>query len=161
MAPVRSGLLTRQKRRLSGPDQLMLCGLMLSALFEVIRRLIERGFGVTDLILPSIFLVCAALIWTGWRWIFVAPIALIILAVLGGLAADGLSPLITPSTHWGDFEQWIVELPILGLSIFAAGAKVVQLIRKQALHLPAVTPYLIGLAAGLALGGNLLAVVNR
>jgi hypothetical protein len=148
-------------RRLSNLDQLMLWGLMLGALYEVIRRFLEGRVGVTDFVLVAIYLVCAALVWTGWRWIFLAPLVVIALAVFGGLAADGLSPLVNPATHWADFEQWIIELPLLGLFIFAGVAKLVQLIRKQTLHLPAFTPYIISAVVGLAIGGNLIAILNR
>jgi hypothetical protein len=149
------------KRRLSSPDQLMLWGLALSAVFEFIWRVIERPFDVSNLFLAAIYLVSAALVWTGWRWIFLAPLAFITLAVVGGLLADGLSPFIRPATHWGDFEQWTVELPLLGLFIFAGSVKIIQIIRRRPLQLPVFTPYLIGAVIGFALGGNLLAIVNR
>src|SRR5215831_17997800 len=99
MAAVRSSASTGRQRRLSSVDQLMLWGLFLSALFEVIRRLFAGHFGVSDVIFPGILLICAALIWTGWRWIFLAPIAFVVVAVLGGLIFDGLSPLIKLATH--------------------------------------------------------------
>jgi hypothetical protein len=148
------------KRRLSSLDQLMLWGFLLSALFEALRRLLEGRLG-SSFFLPVILLVCAAIIWTGWRWAFVAPIAFVLVAALGGLAADGLHPFIKPATHWGDFEQWTIELPLLFLVLFAAGAKVTQLIRKQPLRIPALIPYLISAFIGFAIGGNLLAILNR
>ena len=143
----------------------MVWGLIFSGLIEAIihlgRYLNGESFGLGDIIVPAFFLVSISIVWTGWRWAFLAPTVLILLLVLGGLAADGLSPFMKPATHWGDFEEWLVGLPVIGLFLCGAGAKLVQITRKEPLHLPAFTPYLISAIVGFALGGNLLAILNR
>ncbi|HET8852003.1 MAG TPA: hypothetical protein VFN02_05710 [Ktedonobacteraceae bacterium] len=161
MATMSSGLPTGQKRRLSGPDQLMLWGLITSGLImgAISVPTFKGGFG--DFFLLGFYLVSIALVATGLRWAFLAPAVLMALIVYGGLMTDGLKPFVMPAAHWRDFEMWLVGLPVIGLFLIGAVIKLIQIIRRQPLHLPKFTPYLIVAIVGFALGGNLLAVVNR
>jgi hypothetical protein len=139
----------------------MLWSLILSGFIMAIFSVSHFTGGAGDIFMMTYFLVSVALVWTGWRWAFLAPAVFTAFLLQGGLRADGLRPFVTPAAHWGDFEMWLVALPLMFLFLVGAVVKLVQIIRRKPLQLPAFSPYLIAVIAGFALGGNLLAIVNR
>jgi plastocyanin len=144
------------RRRWSTLDVIIIAGLLGIVAAFTLAQLLERTIIPPVLIESIVYLVCAGIAATGWRWAAVVPLIAIPIFVLSNLLSG--FPTYT-LTHPSDFLPVAVEAIEFMLSVMILGAcsvKLAQTLRHETPHAPQWMKPTLAALAGLAIGALLV-----
>lgn len=160
-SPKMSGENTSTRRR-STLDLVMLVGLAVVVVAEVLAMVSAGGIIPPVLITTIAYAICAILVFTGWRWAMVFPLALCTLGILGDFSSGFPEYTLThPSADYIPFILFVIEYPLLVMVIVAAAVKLTQTLRHETPHAPQWGRFALGTMAGLMLGAFLIGVIAQ
>ena len=143
-------------RGLSALDRVIIAGLLGIVLAFTLAQLLERTIIPPVLIESIVYLVCAGIVATGWRWAVVLTLIAIPIFVLSNLLSGFPTYALT---HPSDFLPFAVETIEFTLSVMILSAcivKLAQTLRHETPHAPQWMKPAIAALAGLAIGALLV-----
>lgn len=149
-------------RRRTPLDVVMLVGLSIVVVANVLAMLIEGSIIPPVLIATIAYSICAILVFTGWRWAMVFPLALCALGIVGDFSSGFPQYTLShPSFNYVPFVLFVIEYPLLVMVIVAATVKLTQTLRHETPHAPEWARPALGAMAGLMLGAFLIGVIAQ
>lgn len=144
-------------RRLSALDVTILVALAIVVLIDGTSMVIVGSVIPPLVIFGSLYLISAGVVATGWRW---APLFPVIFCTLGVIGEQSTGYPAYVYTHPGSnniaLTSFIINYPLLLLTIGCGVAKLVQTLRHEMPHAPGWLTLARGLAAGCIIGGILI-----
>jgi plastocyanin len=152
----RTARLGALRRRWTTLDVIIIVGLLGIVVAFTIAQLLERAIIPPVLIESIVYLICAGIVATGWRWAAVLPLIAIPFFVVSNLLSGFPTYALT---HPSDFLPFAVETIEFTLSLMILGAcivKLAQTLRHETPHAPQWARPALTALAGLAVGALLV-----
>ena len=149
-------------RKRSGLDVVILIGLFTVVAIDVASMAIKGALIPPVVVLSSLYLLCAIIVATGWRWSAIFPLVLCTLGLVGELTNGfPVYALTHPSADRLAFASFAINYPLLIMVIGVSAVKLVQVIRREAPHLPRWSPLALGCVAGVMAGALLIGLITQ
>lgn len=146
----------------SALDVVMLVGLAVVVISDAVTLLIEKMIIPPVLIAAIVYLICAIVVATGWRWSMILPLVFCSLGIVSDFASGYPEYSLThPSANYVSYVLFVIEYPALVMVIVAAGVKLAQTLRHETLHLPAWMKPALGVVGGVTLGALLIGMLAQ
>jgi plastocyanin len=143
-------------------DVAMLVGLAIVVVGNVIAMVTEGAIIPPVLIATIAYLICAAVVASGWRWSMLVPLVVCSLGIVADFSSGFPEYSLThPSANYVAFGLFVLEYPLLIMVVVAAGVKTAQTLRRETPHAPRWLQPALGAVAGLVLGAFLIGVVAQ
>lgn len=145
----------------SALDVVMLVGLAVVVISDAVT-LLEKMIIPPVLIAAIVYLICAIVVATGWRWSMILPLVFCSLGIVSDFASGYPEYSLThPSANYVSYVLFVIEYPLLLMVIVAAGVKLAQTLRHQTPHMPGWMQPILGAVGGLILGAFLIGMLAQ
>lgn len=152
-----------QRARVRGAlDWSILIGLGIVVAVDAAAQLIEGAIIPPVVMTMGAYLVCIAIVATGWRWAMLFPLVLCTLGIIADFASGYPQFALThPSDNRLAFVTFAIIYPLLVMVIVASATKLAQTLRHEAIHAPRWLRPLQAALLGLSLGALLIGVAAK